>query len=99
MDFVEFQRTIEETYGELDRERGIPGTVAWLVEELGELAQAARKLGREEQLLELSDVLAWVPALRAQAVHVPARPGGVRAAGRSRRRPTGRRAARRSGWR
>jgi NTP pyrophosphatase (non-canonical NTP hydrolase) len=63
MDFVEFQRSIEETYGELDRERGIPGTVAWLVEELGELAQAARKLGREEQLLELSDVLAWVTTL------------------------------------
>ena len=63
MELSEFQRTIEETYGELDRARGVPGTVAWLCEELGELAQAARKLGPDEQLLELSDVLAWVTTL------------------------------------
>jgi NTP pyrophosphatase (non-canonical NTP hydrolase) len=63
MELSEFQRTIEETYGELDRARGVPGTVAWLCEELGELAQAARKLGPDEQLLELSDVLAWTTTL------------------------------------
>ena len=31
------------TYGERDRTRGVPATVAWLAEEVGELARAARK--------------------------------------------------------
>jgi NTP pyrophosphatase (non-canonical NTP hydrolase) len=66
MELAEFQRTIEETYGERDRARGIPATVAWLAEELGELAQAARKLGPDEQLHELSDVLAWLTTLAGQ---------------------------------
>ena len=41
-------------------------TVAWLTEELGELAQAVRKGGREEQLHELGDVLAWLASLAVQ---------------------------------
>ena len=66
MDMLAFQRIIDETYGERDRARGIPSTVAWLAEELGELAQATRKLGRAEQLHELSDVLAWLATLANQ---------------------------------
>jgi NTP pyrophosphatase (non-canonical NTP hydrolase) len=44
----------------------VPATVAWLAEELGELAQAVRKGGSEEQLHELGDVLAWLASLAVQ---------------------------------
>ena len=54
------------TYGERDRTRGVPATMAWLVEELGELAQAVRKGTTAEQLHELSDVLAWLASLANQ---------------------------------
>ncbi len=54
------------TYGERDRARGLDATVAWLTEELGELARAVRKGTREEQLHELGDVLAWLASLADQ---------------------------------
>jgi NTP pyrophosphatase (non-canonical NTP hydrolase) len=55
-----------ETYGERDSARGTAATVAWLTEELGELARAVRKGTKEDQLHELSDVLAWVASLANQ---------------------------------
>ena len=54
------------TYGERDRARGRDATVAWLAEELGELARAVRKGTPEEQLHELGDVLAWLASLADQ---------------------------------
>jgi NTP pyrophosphatase (non-canonical NTP hydrolase) len=66
MDFADFQQTIEATYGARDRARGQAATVAWLCEEVGELAKAARKGTRAEQLHELSDVVAWVASLANQ---------------------------------
>ena len=54
------------TYGERDLARGRDATVAWLAEELGELARAARKGTPEEQLHELGDVLAWLASLAEQ---------------------------------
>ena len=54
------------TYGARDRARGRDATVAWLAEELGELARAARKGTPEEQLHELGDVLAWLASLAEQ---------------------------------
>jgi NTP pyrophosphatase (non-canonical NTP hydrolase) len=54
------------TYGERDRARGRDATVAWLAEELGELARAVRKGSRDEQLHELGDVLAWLASLADQ---------------------------------
>ena len=57
---------METLYGEGDRERGLPSTVAWLAEEVGELAQAVRKGTREQQLWELGDVLAWLSSLANQ---------------------------------
>lgn len=63
MDLAELQDVIERTYGERDRERGVPGTVAWLAEETGELAQALRKGTRDQLEHEFSDVLAWVATL------------------------------------
>lgn len=62
----EFQDLMERLYGEADRARGIPSTVAWLCEELGELAQATRKGTRQQQLHELGDVLAWLASLANQ---------------------------------
>ena len=66
MQLVEFQALMETLYGEADRERGIPSTVAWLAEELGELSQAVRKGSIEDQLHELGDVLAWLASLANQ---------------------------------
>jgi NTP pyrophosphatase (non-canonical NTP hydrolase) len=66
MDLGELQRTIGATYGARDRARGVPATIAWLAEELGELAQAVRKGTGEEQLHELGDVLAWLASLAVQ---------------------------------
>ncbi len=54
------------TYGERDRARGIEATIAWLAEEVGELARAVRKGSLDEQRHELGDVLAWLASLAAQ---------------------------------
>jgi NTP pyrophosphatase (non-canonical NTP hydrolase) len=66
MDFAELQDVIDRTYGARDRERGTAPTVAWLCEEVGELAQAVRKGSREQQLHEFGDVVAWVATLANQ---------------------------------
>jgi NTP pyrophosphatase (non-canonical NTP hydrolase) len=66
MTLDEVQTLMEELYGAADRERGMPATVAWLCEELGELAQAARKGTKDQQLHELGDVLAWLASLANQ---------------------------------
>jgi NTP pyrophosphatase (non-canonical NTP hydrolase) len=62
----EFQDVIARTYGERDRARGTAATVAWLCEELGELAQAVRKGTVADQRHELADVLAWLASLAHQ---------------------------------
>lgn len=56
----EFQALIEEIYLAKDRDRGIPANIAWLVEEVGELARALRRGGIEEAAGEFADVLAWL---------------------------------------
>jgi NTP pyrophosphatase (non-canonical NTP hydrolase) len=66
MELSDLQRLMAATYGEQDRARGVPATVAWLTEELGELAQAVRKGTPEQQLHELGDVLAWLASLADQ---------------------------------
>lgn len=66
MDIAEFQDLMDRLYGQADRDRGIPSTVAWLCEEMGELAQAVRKGTPEQQLHELGDVLAWLASLANQ---------------------------------
>jgi NTP pyrophosphatase (non-canonical NTP hydrolase) len=66
MHLDELRDLMGELYGDADAERGVPATVAWLCEELGELAQAVRKGSRDEQLHELGDVLAWLASLAHQ---------------------------------
>ena len=66
MEIRDLQAIIEATYGVQDRARGLPASVAWLTEEVGELAQAIRKGTRAEQLHELGDVVAWVASIANQ---------------------------------
>ena len=66
MELRDLQELMAATYGERDRARGVPATVAWLTEELGELAQAVRKGSPDDQLHELGDVLAWLASLAEQ---------------------------------
>jgi NTP pyrophosphatase (non-canonical NTP hydrolase) len=66
MHLDEFQSLMAQTYGARDRARGIDATVAWLAEELGELAQAVRKGTPEQQLHEIGDLLAWLASLTDQ---------------------------------
>jgi len=61
MEIREFQRMIDEIYRKRDEERGIEKTMLWVVEEVGELAEAVRKgtnIGEE-----LADVFAWLVSL------------------------------------
>jgi NTP pyrophosphatase (non-canonical NTP hydrolase) len=60
------QELMAATYGERDAARGLPASVAWLAEEVGELARAARKGTRDQQLEELGDVLAWTASIANQ---------------------------------
>jgi NTP pyrophosphatase (non-canonical NTP hydrolase) len=66
MRLAEFQQLMAETYGVRDRARGREATVAWLAEEVGELARAVRKGSRADQEHEIGDVLAWVASLAGQ---------------------------------
>ena len=66
MTLDELQALMADLYGEADTSRGLPSTVAWLCEEVGELAQAVRKGTADEQLHELGDVLAWLASLANQ---------------------------------
>ena len=66
MELGTVQELMEQTYGERDRARGLPAAVAWLTEEVGELARAIRKGSRDDQLHELGDVLAWLASIANQ---------------------------------
>lgn len=66
MDLAQLQDVIERTFGERDRARGVSASVAWLAEEVGELAQAVRKGSVEQQAHEFGDVIAWVATLANQ---------------------------------
>jgi len=66
VELARLQELMDQTYGRRDRERGVPASVAWLAEEVGEFARAARKGTREQQLEELADVLAWAASIANQ---------------------------------
>jgi len=66
MELAGLQDLMVRTYGERDRRRGVDASIAWLTEEVGELARAVRKGTRADQLHELGDVLAWLASLAAQ---------------------------------
>lgn len=58
-----FQRLIEDIYLARDAERGVPGTLLWFVEEVGELVRAIRRGERHNLEEEFADVLAWLSTL------------------------------------
>lgn len=60
MEIREFQRWMDERYGERDRARGLDRTFNWMVEEVGELSRALRKGTQAEREHEFSDVFAWL---------------------------------------
>lgn len=63
MDIAELQTAVRDTYGARDRARGVEGTFAWFVEEVGELSRAIHRQGHDERMREFSDVLAWLASL------------------------------------
>ncbi len=63
MELGAFQETIERTFLDRDRERGLDGTFRWLVEEVGELARAIRDGDSGAREHEVGDVLAWLASV------------------------------------
>ncbi len=63
MDIASFQKKIGDIYVDRDGRRGIWGTYAWFIEEVGELARALRT-GEDTSLREeFADVFAWLASL------------------------------------
>lgn len=63
MNVRDFQDRIAALYLEKDRRRGVEPTFLWLMEEVGELAEAVRRKERDGLEEELADVLAWLVSL------------------------------------
>ncbi len=59
MEISEFQKLVRELYESRDRKRGLEKTTLWLVEEIGELAEAVRKGNVKLAREEIADVIAW----------------------------------------
>ncbi len=57
------QRVMRDLYLERDMERGLFRTFAWLVEEIGELAEALQKGDVELAREEIADVIAWTVSI------------------------------------
>jgi len=63
MHISEFQKIISKKYEKRDRERGIPGTFMWFIEEVGELATALASQDHNNMEEEFADVFAWLCTL------------------------------------
>ncbi len=63
MKISEFQRLISKKYEKRDRQRGIPATFMWFIEEVGELATALASNDPKNKEEEFADVLAWLCTL------------------------------------
>ena len=63
MHISEFQRLISDKYENRDRQRGVPGTFMWFIEEVGELSTALASADRENVEEEFADVFAWLCTL------------------------------------
>jgi NTP pyrophosphatase (non-canonical NTP hydrolase) len=58
----EVQELMRQHYFERDSRRGVYATFTWLVEEVGELAEAILNNGKGAEE-EIADVLAWLASL------------------------------------
>ncbi len=63
MNISEFQKLIAEKYEKRDRQRGVPATFMWFMEEIGELATALASEDKDNKADEFADVLAWLCTL------------------------------------
>ena len=63
MNISEFQRLISKKYEKRDRQRGIPATFMWFIEEVGELATALMSEDQKNKEEEFADVFAWLCTL------------------------------------
>ena len=63
MQIKEFQGIISEKYEKRDRERGVPATFLWFIEEVGELATALAGNDQDNKQEEFADVFAWLCTL------------------------------------
>jgi len=63
MSIRDFQNLIKDLYYEKDSKRGIDKTMLWIVEEVGELAEAVRKNDKKAIGEEMADVFAWLVSL------------------------------------
>ena len=63
MHISEFQRLIAQKYEARDRQRGVPATFMWFIEEVGELATALASDDNVNKTEEFADVLAWLCTL------------------------------------
>lgn len=62
-----FQALIEDLYFDRDAARGVPGTLLWFVEEVGELVRAIRRGERKNLEEEFGDCFAWLVSLASIA--------------------------------
>ena len=63
MTINEFQNLISKKYGKRDRQRGVPCTFMWFIEEVGELATALASDDQKNKEEEFADVFAWLCTL------------------------------------
>jgi NTP pyrophosphatase (non-canonical NTP hydrolase) len=63
MHINEFQNIISRKYEKRDRQRGVPGTFLWFIEEVGELATALASDDHQNKEEEFADVFAWLCTL------------------------------------
>jgi len=63
MNINEFQTLILKKYEKRDRQRGIPATFMWFIEEVGELATALASGNQQNKEEEFADVFAWLCTL------------------------------------
>jgi NTP pyrophosphatase (non-canonical NTP hydrolase) len=60
LELKEIQKKLMDLYYEKDKERGLYPTFTWLVEEVGELADALLSKDKKSIEEEIADVIAWV---------------------------------------
>jgi len=63
MQISEFQELIARKYKKRDKERGVPRTFLWFIEEVGELATALASKDKANTNEEFADVFAWLCTL------------------------------------
>ena len=63
MHIEEFQQFISDKYEKRDRQRGVPKTFLWFIEEVGELATALAGNDAKNKREEFADVFAWLCTL------------------------------------